>query len=212
MPSNYEKMLASAQALFLEHDQEAMIRRWALAHDGDYLYADYLGQRLRVDRRTGEVSHATAPAPGEYRARDFIHDGMALFDLLTFAPTRPHAAGRWSSISTLGGIIGAGHDRTLSHEPTAAKFQDKADALARACERLGGRPEGKGDVSYAIPVFRDFGILFQFWDGDDEFPANIKYLFDENARQFMHYETLWYVMGSLIDRLEFYVNQQEAGR
>ena len=205
--SNYDKMLASAQVLFLTHDQEAMIRRWELAHDEGFLYADYLGQRLRIDRHTGEVSHAAPPGPGEYRAADFVNDGMALFDLLTFAETRPAAVGRWASISTLGGIIGAGHDRTLSHEPTAAKFQDKCDALARACERLGGRPEGKGDVSYAIPVFRDFGILFQFWDGDDEFPANIKYLFDENARRFMHYETLWYVMNSLTARLEFYVNQ-----
>ena len=73
------------------------------------------------------------------------------------------------------------------------------------------RSDGKGDVSYAIPVFRDFWILFQFWDGDDEFPASIKYLFDENALQFMHYETLWYVMGTLADRLDFYVNGKGSG-
>lgn len=207
MPDNYDKMLASAQGLFLEYDQGEMIRRWDLEHDGDYLYADYLGQRLRIDRRTGEVSHARKPVPGEYRAAGFVNEGMALFDLLTRSPVRPRPTGRWSSISALGGIIGAGHDRTLSHEGTAARFLNRCDALARACQRLGGAPEGKGDVSYAIPVFRDFRILFQFWDGDDEFPANIKYLFDENALQFMHYETLWYVMNSLADRLTFYVNE-----
>ena len=203
---NYDKMLAGAQELFLTHDQDGMIRRWALEHDDDFLYMEYFSQRLRIDRRTGAVSHADAPGPGEYRATSFVNEGMALFDLLTRGDARPQAVGSWSSISSLGGIIGAGHDRTLSHEGTAAKFAGRCGALARACERLGGVPDGKGDVSYDIPVFRNFHILFQFWDADDEFPANIKYLFDANALRFMHYETLWYVMGSLAERLEFYAN------
>lgn len=204
--SNYDKMLASSQTLFLGYDQSDMIRRWALEHDDDYLYADYMGQKLRIDRRSGDVGYAHAPAEGEYRATHFVYEGMALFDLLTRSAVRPVPTGRWSSVSALGGIIGAGHDRTLSHENTAARFQGRCDALAAACRRLDGVPTGKADVGYVIPVFRDFQILFQFWDGDDEFPANIKYLFDENALQFMHYETLWYVMGTLADRLDFYVN------
>ena len=209
--SNYDKMLASAQALFLEYDQDGMIERWGLEHDGEYLYADYLGQRLRIDRRTGEISHDPGWKSGEYRAASFFGEGMALFDLLTRSPVRPRPTGRWASISALGGIIGAGHDRNLGHEETAARFQGRCDALAAACARLGGVPDGKGDVSYAIPVFRDFRLLFQFWDGDDEFPASIKYLFDENALQFMHYETLWYVMGTVADRLDFYVNGKGSG-
>ena len=207
MPDNYDKMLLGAQALFMTHDQEAMIRRWELDRDGDYLYVDYFSQRLRIDRHTGEVSHAVEPArvaPGEYRAASFVNTGMALFDLLTRSPYRPQPVGRWCGISTLGGIIGAGHDRTLSNEPTAAKFQGRTEALARACRRLNGVPFGKSDVGYDIPVFQNFHILFQFWEGDDEFPASIKYLFDENALEFMRYETLWYVMNDLADRLAFY--------
>ena len=202
--SNYDKMLAQAQKLFLSYDQDAIIRRWNLAHDGEYLYAEYMTEALRIDRRTGAVSYARPPAEGEYRAAGFVNEGMALFDLLTRSPVRPRPTGRWAGISTLGGIIGAGHDRTLSHEGTAGQFQGRCDALAAACRRLGGVPDGRGDVSYAIPVFRDFKILFQFWDGDDEFPASIRYLFDENALQYMHYETLWYVMGALSDRLAWY--------
>lgn len=204
--SNYDKMLAQAQELFLGYDQGEMIARWALAHDDNYLYVEYMTEALRIDRRTGAVGYARQPTAGEYRAADFVNEGMALFDLLTRSPVRPTPTGRWTSISTLGGIIGAGHDRTLSHEGTAAQFQGRCAALTAACRRLGGVPVGKADVGYAIPVFRDFQILFQFWDGDDEFPANIKYLFDENALQFMHYETLWYVMRTLADRLAWYAD------
>ena len=199
--SNYDKMLAQAQVLFLGYDQGEMIARWDLEHDDNYLYVEYMTEALRIDRHTGAVGYARRPAEGEYRADSFVNEGMALFDLLTRSPVRPVPSGRWTSISTLGGIIGAGHDRTLSHEGTAAKFSGNLDGLRAACMRLGGTPLGRADVGYAIPVFRNFRILFQFWDGDDEFPANIKYLFDENALQFMHYETLWYVMGCCYERI-----------
>ena len=202
MGTNYEKMADGARALFLTMDQGAMIARWDLPHDDDWLYVTYMGEDMRIHRRTGEIV-SLAPA-GDYRSPDNVNETMAIFDLLTHSDTRPRAAGRWASISSLGGIIGAGHDRTLSHEGTAAQFQGRCDALAAACRRLGGTATGKADVGYAIPVFEDFGIWFQFWDGDDEFPANIKYLFDENALQYMHYETLWYVMNSLAERLEYY--------
>ena len=209
MASNYEKMAAQARALFLERDQAEIIERWGLKSDGGALYVRYFGERMRIDRETAEI--ASLEPAGVYHPRDRVNESMALFDLLTLAPARPRATGRWASISTLGGIIGAGHDRSLSHEPTAAKFAGRLEALGAACERLGGARLGKADVGYAIPVFEDFGIWFQFWDGDDEFPANIKYLFDENALKYMHYETLWYVMNSLADRLEYYVIGEERG-
>ena len=208
MSSNYEKMAEGARALFLEKDQAAMIARWGLEHDDDTLYVTYFGEPMGIDRRTAAIR--TLATAGVYRSPDHVNETMALFDLLAYPADRPRATGRWASISTLGGIIGAGHDRTLSHEPTAAKFSGRMDALRAACERLGGRPLGRADVGYAIPVFEDFGIWFQFWEADDEFPANIKYLFDENALAFMHYETLWYVMGSLSARLEYYCGEARA--
>ena len=202
MASNYEKMAEGARALFLQKDQAAMIARWSLDHDEDSLFVTYFNERLRIDRHTGLLT--SLEPEGAYRSPDWVSETMALFDLLAYPVQRPRAAGRWASISTLGGIIGAGHDRTLSNESTAAQFSGRMDALRAACERLGGRPLGRADVGYAIPVFEDFGIWFQFWEGDDEFPDNIKYLFDENALRFMHYETLWYVMDSLARRLEYY--------
>ena len=207
MGSNYMKMVLGARKIFLECDQAAMIARWGLESDDDSLYVRFMGERMRVDRRTGEV--ASLETEG-YVPADYINESMVLFDLLAYPQGRPRASGRWASISTLGGIIGAGHDRTLSHEGTAEKFSGRIDALRAACERLGGVPLGRADVSYAVPVFEDFGIWFQFWDGDDEFPASIKYLFDENALRYMHYETLWYVMRCLEDRLEYYIEGRDG--
>ena len=204
MASNYQKMAVSARGLFLEKNQADMIRLWGLKHDERYLYVRFFSEPMRIDRATGVVESMGGFAPG-----DCVNETMVLFDLLTLAKARPRASGRWASVSVLGGIIGAGHDRTLSNEPVAAKFSGRMDALKAACERLHGLPMGRADVSYAIPVFEDFNIWFQFWEGDDEFPANIKYLFDENALSYMRYETLWYAMNALGERLDVYVNGGE---
>ena len=201
MGSNYVKMRDQARELFLTRDMDEMIAKWNLESDEGALYAPYFGDRLRIDRNSAAISLV-----GEgYPSRDWVNETMVLFDLLTLAPTRPRASRRWASVSTLGGIIGAGHDRNLSHEKDAAKFAGKTEALAEACRRLGGIPAGKADAGFQIPVFRDFQVWFQLWDGDDEFPASIRYLFDDNALQYMHYETLWYLMGSTVERLEYYL-------
>ena len=209
MATNYEKMELAARALFLQSDQQAAIARWDLRHDGDYLYFHLFSQPVKLDRRTAEL---LPDGPCDYSLESTVNESMAVFDLLTLSPRRPRAKGTWSSISGLGGVIGAGHDRTLGHEGDAARFAGHPEALARACRHLGGTPETKADVGFAIPVFADFRILFQFWDGDEEFPAQIKYLFDENALQYMHYETLWYVMGAAMSRLTWYYRQEQGLR
>ena len=210
---NYIKMAQQARDLFLKADQESIIKAWNLDADEDYIYLEYFSQPVKIDRKTAEISavqdfgdlqgpELSASKPGlpeTFPLPDTINESMVLFDILTRKPAR--AEGGWASVSVLGGIIGAGHDRTLRNEPQAARFAGKCEKLRQACEVLGGTPDSKADVGYAIPVFKDFKILFQFWDADDEFPASIKYLFDTNALQFMHYETLWYVMGCCYDRI-----------
>lgn len=199
--SNYEKMLLAARELFLQRDQEEMIRKWDLDCDDDHIYFSLFSQALRLERKTAIVSPAQE---GGYPLKSAINESMIIFDLLTLAPVRPRLKGRWESISGLGGVIGAGHDRLLGHRADAELFAGNAGELARACEKLGAVSFGKADVGYIIPVFEDLCVLFQFWDADDEFPAQIKYLFDANALQFLHYETLWYVMGGIAARLKYH--------
>ena len=197
MPSNYDKMEQLARSLFLQQDQEQIIRRWDLRCDRENIYLRLFSDPLKLNRKTAVLS----PDGEGYPMRSTVNESMILFDILTRSPERPRAAGVWTSISGLGGIIGASHDRTLSHNKEAALFTGGTERLRNACERLGGVPCGKADVGYVIPVFADFSVLFQFWDADEEFPAQIKYHFDANALLFMHYETLWYVMSGVMDRL-----------
>ena len=200
---NYDKMAQGARDLFLRKDQEAMIRLWDLNYDDEYLYVRYFSQDLLISRKTGHIS---SKEPEGYPLLSQVNETMVLFDFLCHAKERPRSSGKWASISDLGGIIGSYHQKSLSDNRTSGLYEGKAEALKKAAEILNGVPFPVGDASFSIPVFEDFHILFQFWDGDDEFPPNIQFLFDKNALQYMHYETLWYVMNSLKDRIGYYGN------
>ena len=55
--------------------------------------------------------------------------------------------------------------------------------------------------AYTLDVFDFFPGCVRFWDADEEFPASLQFLWDANALDFLYYETLWYVMGEVLDRL-----------
>ena len=89
----------------------------------------------------------------------------------------------------------------------AAAFAGRTEALAAACEKMGGEKAGAGDVSYNLPVFQALKLRLSFWDADDEFPASLSLLWDENVLDFMRYETTFYAAGYLLDRLSGWMNR-----
>ena len=83
------------------------------------------------------------------------------------------------------------------------------EALAEACRALGGVPEGKGDVAYRIQVFPFLPVIIQFWNSDEEFEPELQFLWDTNVLQYLHFETLWYVMGHMVKRLREMVENRK---
>ncbi len=45
-------------------------------------------------------------------------------------------------------------------------------------------------------------VILQFWEGDEEFPANLKFMFDENILQYIHYETIFYLLEHVTGRIQ----------
>lgn len=82
-----------------------------------------------------------------------------------------------------------------------AEFDQKDAALSAACAKLGGVPDGKGDVAYRIPMFPFLDVMLQYWDSDDEFPASLQLFVDERMIDFMHYETVWFALSYLLERI-----------
>jgi hypothetical protein len=67
-------------------------------------------------------------------------------------------------------------------------------------------------VACRLPLFDFLPVVFQFWSADDDFPASIQLLWDKNTTDFMHFETVWYAAGYVLDRLAALVSENEKNR
>ena len=62
-----------------------------------------------------------------------------------------------------------------------------------------------GDEAYAVEVMDGLEIGIFFWHADDEFPAQIRFFWDENATMYIKYETMHYTLGYLRQLLKSYI-------
>ena len=61
---------------------------------------------------------------------------------------------------------------------------------------------GSGDVAYQLELFSFLPVILRFWESDDEFPASLQVLVDRNILEYMHYETVMFAIGHLLERVE----------
>ncbi len=199
--NNYEQMRDQMRDHFLDYDQEAMIRKFDLKHDDGYLYISFFGREYRIGRENGLVEWSSdgfiTCKQGDY------NESMTIYDVLCCSEPDCSLSGKFALSGSLKGIIHTGWNvgGGTMFRGSAEFLQQNAEHLSKACERLGGVPDGRGDVAYRLPMFAFLPIQFCFWLADDEFPAEIKIFWDSNVLSFMHYETLWFAAGHLMRRL-----------
>ena len=87
-------------------------------------------------------------------------------------------------------------------DPWAWIIQRRPADFSRACEALGGRKLPNGDLGYAVELFDGLEIAMQFWFADEDFPPSLRYLWDENALQYLRYETMYFARNCLMRRIE----------
>ena len=58
--------------------------------------------------------------------------------------------------------------------------------------------ERKGDVSYCLYPFDFLPMMLQFWNSDEEFPANLKIMWDENVLDYVRYETTFFIVSHML--------------
>lgn len=193
---NYEKMRDAMEAEFLRYPQPAMVRAFGLERDGAYLYVDFAGRRHRIGRETGRVEfQEDGWQHADYNA------SMTLFDVLSRAESAPRRAGRFTPLSALPGQVRSASAGGDLFAPQARAFAGRCKALQAACARLGGTPMPVGDAAYRLPLFPFLPVVLQFWDADEEFPAQLKLMWDEHILDFMHYETTFFAAAHLLARL-----------
>ena len=111
-------------------------------------------------------------------------------------------SGQWQTLNNLSVHSNFGAVGRSPHLETAKQYSGKVSELTRACTALGGRASTKADVGFLFDAFPFLPIIFQFWDGDEEFDPKINFLFDSNTLNYIHFETAWYVADHLLELVD----------
>lgn len=198
---NYELQVDIGKQIFLEYDQQLLIRKFRLEADEDYLYLTYLNTPCRLSRKTGAIEAYVEVTWRQCRNYSTV---MTIYDLLCYhkGACAPVLQEQWCAVGTFV-VTGVTNTETFTKK-YAARFDGHLEQLRAACKCLAGTLQpcmAGADVTCRFQVTPFFPVLLQFWQGDEEFPPKLLILWDRNTDQLMHFETTFYLQGDLLERL-----------
>lgn len=201
---NYQLQMQQAKKHFLSYDQQEIIDRCRLTYDSDYFYVCFLSSPYRICRKSGDMQRQER---GNWVDGNSFAEVMTILDWLCDSKKDRFPANRWINIVSQGHYF---HRNLQENEedPDANLFDAHRSAFAAACESLGGEKQAGADIGYAIELVDGLKIFVRLWHADDEFPAKLSCLWDENVLRYIRYETTWYAQGLLIRLLREKVQEQ----
>jgi len=193
--ANFDILAEKGKPIFLRHDQRAMIRRLGLEADAGRIYVNFCGDRYAICRETADVT-----GPGGEPAGPAVT--LSIFDMLCHTAAPCLLAHEWRTTNTLPGCGQSNPDDAVLNRRLTGRFGGNPEGVDRACAAMGGVRFPVGDIAWELPVFDRLPAVFQFWQGDDEFPSSVRFLWDRNTLQFLHYETTYYIMGHILQKID----------
>lgn len=202
-PDNYRTQAAQAKKLFLGYDQQELIRRCRLKYDETYFYTALLSFPYRIHRRSGDMERLEGET---WVDGNSFNEVMTILDWLCDSKADRYITGRWVNLVSHGRYF----HRELQEkaDPDTVRFDSNPEGFEAACRALGGEKVPGADISYTLPMIDGLQVLVQLWHGDEEFPPNLRILWDENAERYLRYETTWYAAGLLLKRLKEYMHRE----
>lgn len=198
--SNYDIQADKCKLEFIKMDHKKIAEKFNLKYDEDYLYIYFFSTKYRLNKRTGHIEKT-------YDNSNYIpakfNEIMTLLDVLAYSKEDLSLSSKWINVTNLKEVFRTGG--TVTHTDLFAasskKFSGKTDQLIKACEKLKGRKISQGDVGYIIDIFDYIKVMFVYYDEDSDFESEIKVLWTDNILKFVHYETTYYMLEYLFEKM-----------
>ena len=200
MISNYEIMRNQMRREFVKYDQDRMIRKFSLRNDESYIYIVFLYREYRIDRITGVVEWSEDGFSTSIEA-DY-NESMTIYDVLCYSKDDCCLSGNYCPVNMLKGTVKSSNVGSNMFQKSADGFNGKLKELETVCGIWGEKLDLNGDVAAKLYPFSFLPVIIQYWEADDEFPANLKFMFDENILDYMHFETIFFMMGHIVKRIQ----------
>jgi hypothetical protein len=131
-----------------------------------------------------------------YRSDPFSvtsHDSFSIFVIHYLLGTKPiEIRHQWVSEKDL--PSGAAFFRGPHELPThliTDHFQNQIEAFHTVCKNLGGKLLDMADAAYTFDITPRVPVAVLYWEGDDEFPAEAKLLFDPTISDHMALDAIY---------------------
>lgn len=196
-PDNYAIQAQSAKDRFLTYDQQAIIEKFHLENDTDYLYPVMLSSPYRLCRKTGDLQRKEGET---WVDANTFGEIMTLLDMLCDARDSRYLTGRYKQQQHFGLMFHQNFAED-TRNPLALAFDRDEAALRRACRKMGAVDFPGGDYGCMIELFDGLSVGLLLWHGDEEFSPRLRIFWDENALQWLRYETMYYAVGLLQQKL-----------
>ena len=194
---NYLLQAQQAKVHFLTYDQKKLANKLKTKMDEQYLYVSFLNAPYRIHRQTVDIQRMVLDVWADANSYEEV---MTLLDLVCDSPADRWLSHRWKSMSDFGLQF---HQNLLEEkrDSLADRIDQVPECYISACRALKGRPVSNCDIGFAFDLFEGLEICVQFWHGDEEFYPRLRFLWDENALQYLRYETMYFAIGLLRSRL-----------
>lgn len=196
-PDNYKIQVKQAKKRFLTYDQQELIKRCSLRNDDSYFYVQLLSSDYRICRKSGDMERLSGDS---WVDGNSFGEVMTVLDWLCDSRPDRFVTGRWINLVSHGHYFHGNLQEGLKKED-AQRIDRDPQGFERACRALKGEKMSGGDIGYAIELIDGLRIYVQLWHGDEEFPPRVCFLWDENALRYIRYETSWFAIGLLIERI-----------
>lgn len=197
--SNYEIMKNQMSAEFVKYDQAKMIEKFGLRSNERYLYIRFVERDYRICRTSGTVTWSEdgfmTESEGDY------NEAMTIYDVLCNSKDSCMISGKFSPVNMLKNTVQIMNTGGSFFQKTADRLAGKTLQLEKTLGRIGKKADVSGDVAAYINAFEFLPILVQFWDADEEFPAVLKFMVDETIQDFMHFETVMFMLVHVAGRI-----------
>ena len=200
MISNYEIMRNQMRREFVKYDQGRMISKFSLRNDESYIYIVFLFREYRIDRITGVVEWSEDGFSTSIEA-DY-NESMTIYDVLCYSKDDCCLSGNYCPVNMLKGTVKSSNVGSNMFQKSADGFNGKLKELKTVCGIWGEKLDLNGDVAAKLYPFSFLPVIIQYWEADEEFPANLKFMFDENILDYMHFETIFFMMGHIVKRIQ----------
>ncbi|MBE6946250.1 MAG: DUF3786 domain-containing protein [Ruminococcaceae bacterium] len=197
--NNYEQAQELARLHFLRYDHRALIHRCGVREMGRYLVFPFLGAMTRIEKDTGYITSSFDDFKTCWPA-DFS-EAMSVYDWLCDQNPGAQASGEYGPVSALSGVYTSGGGLPMSAGKLPKSIEENPEQFRQVMTALGGKPHPLGDMGYVLDIFPGLPMALKFYYSDEDFPAELRLLWDSHMLDFVRYETIYYIAGVLLRRV-----------